>query len=91
MAEALEQDAAKLRAMGHDPYAAFPDGKYTAGAPGSPLPCPFCGAKACLYYDYPGGSYKSPYWRLGCDDCRFYLEHEDSQAEAIAKWNKRTP
>lgn len=36
MAEALEQDAAKLIAMGHDPYAAFPDGKYTAGAPSSP-------------------------------------------------------
>ena len=89
MAEALEQDAAKLISMGHDPFAAFPDGKYTAGALGSPLPCPFCAAKALLDYDYPSGSY-SPYWRVGCDNCGFYLPHEDSQAEAIAKWNTRT-
>ena len=88
MAEALEKDAAKLIAMGHDPSAAFPNGKYTAGAPGSPLPCPFCGAKACLDYDYPGRSY-SPYWRVGCDDCGFYLPHENTQAEAIAAWNRR--
>jgi Lar family restriction alleviation protein len=87
-AKALENDAVKLAAEGQDPRTPFADGKYTADDPKAPLSCPFCGGKADLDHDYPGRSY-SPYWRVGCQDCGFYLDHGDTQAEAIATWNRR--
>ena len=53
------------------------------------LPCPFCGATASLHNDTD-----SPCWFVGCSNSACPVEpchYADTEAEAIATWNRRTP
>ena len=53
-------------------------------------PCPFCGepassgfAKYCDCHGMKSGE-------VSCDSCGAKIDHRDSEAEAIADWNRRT-
>jgi len=53
------------------------------------LPCPFCGGAASLNNDTD-----SPCWFVGCSNSACPIEpchYADTEAEAIATWNRRTP
>lgn len=53
------------------------------------LPCPFCGGAASLHNDTD-----SPCWFVGCSNSACPIEpchYADTEAEAIATWNRRTP
>lgn len=53
------------------------------------LPCPFCGGAASLHNDTD-----SPCWFVGCSNSACPIEpchYADTEAEAIATWNHRTP
>lgn len=53
------------------------------------LPCPFCGGAASLHNDTD-----SPCWFFGCSNSACPIEpchYADTEAEAIATWNRRTP
>jgi len=53
------------------------------------LPCPFCGGAASLHNDTD-----SPCWFVGCSNSACHIEpchYADTEAEAIATWNHRTP
>ena len=51
--------------------------------------CPFCGGAASLHNDTD-----SPCWFVGCSNSACPIEpchYADTEAEAIATWNRRTP
>ena len=53
------------------------------------LPCPFCSGAASLHNDTD-----SPCWFVGCSNSACPIEpchYADTEAEAIATWNRRTP
>lgn len=52
-------------------------------------PCPFCGSAASLHNDTD-----SPCWFVGCSNSACPIEphhYADTEVEAIATWNRRTP
>jgi len=50
-------------------------------------PCPFCGGCAVLLDEPQNGNW--PWWNVVCKNC--YLSHygANTEAEAIAAWNRR--
>jgi len=57
------------------------------------LSCPFCGGKADLQpmlYNIESLSLPVVYWSMQCKDCPCSIgDQYESEAEAIAAWNKR--
>lgn len=49
------------------------------------LPCPFCGSPATVEYTLGGAPYAA------CLECRAQHDISASEAEAVEKWNRRTP
>lgn len=65
-----------------------------AGGEAMLKPCPFCGGQpTSKWYGASGEDDDSGYWGIECSgrDCRHAFAHEDSEAEAVAAWNKRAP
>lgn len=52
------------------------------------LPCPFCGSESCRVIGGPGTRGGPQYW-AGCDHCNGRA-WGDTQAEAVASWNRRS-
>jgi Lar family restriction alleviation protein len=50
------------------------------------LGCPFCGGTNIKLRQYSGVML---YYAYECDDCYCGTGHEESEAEAVAAWNKR--
>lgn len=50
-------------------------------------PCPFCGAKAEVVFDYEVGFESYSVW---CENCRSSSAIYDDKTDAVEAWNRRT-
>ena len=60
-------------------------------------PCPFCGStedapiEAIVHVSMSEHDWRNPSWTVQCDNCTATMGYSDTEEEAIAAWNTRTP